>query len=151
MRSAMTLLSVSFVVLVALPAVAQTTDARPAIEAANRKFEAAWAKGDAAALTAMYTSTAVIMPSNAPSVSGAEAVGAFWKGGLTTPPPALKLTTTEVTTHGDTAHETGTWVMTGPDGKVVDKGNYIVIWKKEGGDWKLHRDIWNSDMPAHGA
>ena len=150
MRSAVTVLAVSFVTLFALPAVAQTTDARPAIEAANRKFEAAWAKADAAALTALYTSTAVIMPSNAPSVSGAEAVGAFWKGGLTTPPPPMKLMTTEVTTHGDTAHETGTWVMTGPDGKVVDKGNYIVIWKKEGGEWKLHRDIWNSDVPLPG-
>jgi uncharacterized protein (TIGR02246 family) len=151
MRSVMTLLSVSFVALFALPAVAQTTDARPAIEAANRKVEAAWAKGDAAAMAALYTSTAVIMPSHAPSVSGAEAVAAFWKSGLASAQPPLKLTTTEVTTHGDTAHETGTWVMTAPDGKVIEKGNYIVIWKKEGGEWKLHRDIWNSDTPAPGA
>jgi ketosteroid isomerase-like protein len=28
------------------------------------------------------------------------------------------------------------------------KGKYIVLWKKENGKWKLHRDISNSDLPA---
>jgi ketosteroid isomerase-like protein len=32
-------------------------------------------------------------------------------------------------------------------GKVVDRGKYIVIWKREQGQWKLHRDIWNTSMP----
>ena len=71
MRSAMTLLSVSLVTLFALPAVAQTGDARPAIEATNRKVEAAWAKGDGAAAAALYSSTAMILPPHAPAVSGA--------------------------------------------------------------------------------
>ena len=25
---------------------------------------------------------------------------------------------------------------------------YVVIWKREGKNWKLHRDIFNSDNPA---
>jgi hypothetical protein len=33
------------------------------------------------------------------------------------------------------------------DGKVLDKGKYIVIWKKEDGTWKLHRDIWTTSVP----
>jgi len=35
-------------------------------------------------------------------------------------------------------------------GYVLDKGKYIVIWKQEEGQWKLHRDIFNSSMPAPG-
>jgi ketosteroid isomerase-like protein len=30
----------------------------------------------------------------------------------------------------------------------VDQGKYIVIWKQDGGQWKLHRDIFNSSLPA---
>jgi ketosteroid isomerase-like protein len=30
----------------------------------------------------------------------------------------------------------------------MDRGKYIVVWKDEGGKWKLHRDIWNSSLPA---
>ena len=32
----------------------------------------------------------------------------------------------------------------------MDSGKFIVIWKQEGGQWKLHRDIWNSSMPPAG-
>jgi ketosteroid isomerase-like protein len=34
------------------------------------------------------------------------------------------------------------------DGKQIDKGKYIVLWKKEDGKWKLFRDCYNSDLPA---
>lgn len=33
------------------------------------------------------------------------------------------------------------------DGKQLDKGKYIVLWKKEEGKWKLFRDCYNSDLP----
>jgi len=33
-------------------------------------------------------------------------------------------------------------------GQVADEIKYIVVWKHEGGEWKLHRDIWNSSRPA---
>jgi ketosteroid isomerase-like protein len=59
----------------------------------------------------------------------------------------LTLTAVEVEAHGDTAHEVGTWVLKAKDGTAVDNGKYIVIWKKEGGQWRLHRDIWNSSTP----
>ena len=32
--------------------------------------------------------------------------------------------------------------------KIADKGKYIVIWKKEDGKWKIHRDLSNTDLPA---
>ena len=56
--------------------------------------------------------------------------------------------TCAVTGSGDSAQEVGTWVIKAPDGSVAEQGKYIVLWKKEAGTWKLHRDIWNSDKPA---
>ncbi len=37
------------------------------------------------------------------------------------------------------------------DEKELEKGKYIVLWKKEEGKWKLFRDCYNSDMPLIGS
>jgi hypothetical protein len=31
------------------------------------------------------------------------------------------------------------------------KVKYVVVWKKQGGSWKIIRDIWNSMAPAAAA
>ena len=146
MRTAVLLLCLSLVVFAPSSTSAQSTDVRAAIEAVNAKFGAAWGKKDAAAVTALYTANATLLPPNVARVTGAEAILEFWKAALAAAPPAAKLTSTEVEAHGDTAHEVGTYQMFASDGKVVDTGKYVVVWKREGGQWKLHRDMWSSDM-----
>ena len=98
-------------------------------------------------MAALYTANATLLPPNSARVTGSAAILEFWKGALAGAPARGKLTTGEVEAHGDTAHEVGTYELSAADGKVVDKGKYVVVWKREGGQWKLHRDIWNSDMP----
>jgi ketosteroid isomerase-like protein len=60
------------------------------------------------------------------------------------------LTTLEAEGQGDTAYEVGKYTLTGEAGKVLDTGKYVTIWKREQGQWKLHRDIWNTNTPAPG-
>ena len=43
------------------------------------------------------------------------------------------------------AYEVGRYALSGQVGDI-DHGKYIVVWKKVGGQWKLHRDIFNSDV-----
>lgn len=61
---------------------------------------------------------------------------------------AIKLEAIEVEGYGDTASEVGRYTLEGEGGQVLDKGKFIVIWKQEAGQWKLHRDIINTSMPA---
>ena len=63
----------------------------------------------------------------------------------------VKLDTLEVTGMGEKAVEVGSFEIMDAEGKVMDKGKYMVFWKKEGSDWKLHWDIWNTSMPAAGS
>ena len=58
------------------------------------------------------------------------------------------LETIDLEEHGDTAIETGHYVLKADGGVVADHGKYIVVWKNEGGTWKLHKDIWNTNQPA---
>ena len=136
------------VALMAGPAAAQAPGPKAAIEAANAKFSADYAKGDAAAVAAHYTATGQAFPPNGEIARGREAIQKVWRGAMDAGVKSVKLVTLEVEAHGDTAHEVGTYVLMGDGGKQLDSGKYVVIWKREGGQWKLHRDIWNTSMPA---
>lgn len=142
--------SLSVVLMVAMSvSLAAQSDTRAAIDAVNRKFQAAAAQGNAAELAGLYTADAELMPSNRETITGSQAIVAFWKQALGQG-VALTLETTEVQGHGEMAHEVGTYEMKEAGGRLLDRGKYIVIWKRVNGDWKLHRDIWNTSLPAPG-
>lgn len=135
-----------FIAGCAAPPQDNTAEARAGIEATNAQFMAALSAGDAAGLAALYTEDAQVMPPNSEIVSGRAAVQETFQGfidaGLT-----AQLETVNVEGHGDTAHEVGKVIIMGADGQTLDEAKYIVIWKKVGDAWKLHRDIWNSNRP----
>jgi len=129
---------------------ATLTEVRDAIAAANEKFMAAFGQGDAAGLAALYTEKGQVLPPNGDFVTGKEAIQGFWQALMDMGIKEAELEIVEVEGHGDTAIEVSKYALKGEGGQVLDKGKYIVIWKQEDGQWKLHRDIFNSSMPAPG-
>jgi uncharacterized protein (TIGR02246 family) len=139
---------VALAVALPLPALAQTgeADLRAQIEKVDRAWEKANNAGDAAALTALYTKDAVIMPPGADPVSGTKAIQAMFTADVAQG-AQMALEQKDVTGFGDYALETGSFVATSKDGKHLDHGSFMTLLKKEGGSWKIHRDTWNSSMP----
>ncbi len=124
---------------------------RAAIEANNEKFMAAFAAGDAAAVAALYTADARLLPPNAEIMKGMEAIQAFWQGGMDMGIKEATLETVEVQARGDIACEVGKYTLTiqpTADQTITDKGKYVVVWKDQDGSWKLDVDIWNTSLPA---
>lgn len=136
------------VCLVAAPAIAlaQTPDVRGQIEAVNKKFMSAVKQGDARALAALYTADAQLLPPASDVVQGTQAIADFWGAGMKSGIAEVELTTREVTAQGDTAYEIGAYAIEDKEDKVLDRGKYVVIWKRDQAVWKLHRDIWNSSL-----
>jgi uncharacterized protein (TIGR02246 family) len=122
-------------------------DTRAAIEAANARFVSLFKQANGAGVAALYTQDAQVLPPNSDSVSGRAAIEKFWQGVMDSGIKGAKLTTVEVTPAGNTAYEVGRYELSGADGNVLDNGKYVVIWKRDGGQWKLHRDIWNTSAP----
>ena len=131
-----------------MPKPTTATGIRADIVAANEKFVAAFSRGDEAAIASLYGKDGQVLPPHNQAISGKEAIQAFWKSVMNMGIKAAKLETLEVDNYGDTASELGKYSLQGEAGQEVDTGKYIVIWKLEGGQWKLHRDIWNSSRPA---
>jgi len=121
---------------------------REAIAAADEQFMATFNRGDAAGVAALYTEQGQLLPPNADFMVGREAIHAFWQGAMDMGIASAKIEIREVEGHGDTAIEVSTYALYAQGGQELDAGKFIVIWKHVGGEWKLHRDIFNSSKPA---
>lgn len=47
----------------------------------------------------------------------------------------------DVEVYGNVAFEMGLAIIKNKEGKFLDQSRYIVIWKKEGDNWKIDKDI----------
>jgi ketosteroid isomerase-like protein len=126
----------------------QAADLKTVIEGANKRWIDAFNRGDAAAVTALYTDTATVLPPGTGMVHGRDAVLAFWKGAIDSGMKVTALTTVSVERQGAFAKEIGRVVAEapGPDKKMAPvEGKYVVVWRVVKGVWKLDADIWNLD------
>ncbi len=88
----------------------------------------------------------------APIAEGRPAIAAAWGGFYKLANFELAFAPTRITIaqSGDVAFEVGTYSLAfdGDQGRVQDKGKYVVAWKKAGGAWKAAADIFNSNGAA---
>jgi uncharacterized protein (TIGR02246 family) len=129
---------------------AATSGVRAAIEQAGVRFAEAYASGDAKAVAAFYTEDAIAFPPGGEMVKGRQAIQQMWQSTMDDGVKSLAFTVVDVGASGDLVHETGIARMNiQPAGKdpTTASVKYVVVWKRQGDDWKLHRDIWN-DLPA---
>jgi uncharacterized protein (TIGR02246 family) len=137
--------AVAFICCATLPAYAG--EIRSSIEAANAAFSAAAAKGDGAALAGLYAADGQVMPAGSEPIRGTAAIQKFWQGALDSGIAGIELKTVEVFAQGATATEVGQYELHDKAGKVLDHGKYVVVWRHEGGKWKLLRDMFSSNVP----
>ncbi len=121
--------------------------AKETIAATNALFAEAISKSDSAGVANLYSSDAILMAPNMPSFKGTAGVTSFTSAGIRMGMKNFKLATTEVWGNNEMVSETGVYTLTDDKGATLDIGKYIVLWKNEGGKWKMFRDIFNSDMP----
>ena len=121
--------------------------ARNAIALANKKFEEAHLRGDAAAIAAQYTEDAQLLWEDREIITGRKAIEAEWRKDMGGPGRKATVTSTEVEEHGDWAFESGTFLVTSSEGKTIYDGKYICIWKRVNGEWKIYRDMGNKNAP----
>ena len=123
-----------------------------AIHNISRSFLAAYVRGDAAAMAALYTSDALIFPGQSDRITGRKAIAQYW-----TLRPGRRVTRhvvtpASITVDGKHAYDYGVYeIAGGQDGRPWGpvRGKYVAVWRREGTTWRMHVDIWNSGpVPA---
>ncbi len=122
------------------------SDTKKAIEKINTTYYDLFAKKDSAIVN-LYTEDGYLLSPNAPPICGRKALtkdfeDTFADGKV----KGVKFMTIDV--YGDSKEyvtEEGTWQVFDPQGKLLDDGKYLKLWKRTKDGWKIFRDLFNSN------
>ena len=127
----------------------QDTAIRDAIERVVAEFQSLCNRGDAATLAELYTERATLLPPGAEIQKGRDAIAGFWRSAFEAGVKNVALEALDIEAYGpNVAREIGTFALDASDGRGASsrvEGKYLVLWKREGGEWRLDADIWNTN------
>lgn len=133
-------------------AVTDASSARSEIESVNDRYEQALLAQDAAAIAAIYTEDAVVLPPSSPRTEGRTAIESMFTSwfGMVPASDTFTLTTEEVVLaeSGELAYEIGTYQTSGSSatGETYEEtGKYLAVWENVDGEWKMAADMWSGD------
>ena len=118
--------------------------AREEIAQRLRDYERALARGDVQALGALYTEDAEIIHQG-PNTVGRVNIEKVFEGMVRDSATQSGFTTTGLWGDARLLVEQGTGYFAKADGSDKSSGEYLLVWKKENGTWKIFRDTWFAD------
>ncbi|NTZ81898.1 nuclear transport factor 2 family protein [Burkholderia metallica] len=133
------------------PAIAGGTQ-RPteaAIKAENVRWADAFARGDYDAIGRLYTDDGTLLPPGGDKVTGHRAITEYLvKGYAGSKPGTVAFSNYEFYGNDRVVTEVSDAEVRDHDGKLTVRAKQTLIFLKQGGTWKLHRDMWNAYPPV---
>jgi uncharacterized protein (TIGR02246 family) len=109
----------------------------------------AFERGDAASVAALYAEDAVVLPPDAPMISGRAEIEEFWRELMAAGARGVNLMTLRPAGSGDVLHEVGRATITiQPEGGETNTQSvkYVVVWERDpAGGLALTVDMWNGE------
>lgn len=127
-----------------------------AVREANLAYPAAWRANEGEAVMRLFTRDGVLMPHHGVQpVEGEEAIrNHFWPAGA---PPLVvndyQMEPAEVSGCADLAYSRGRFSIRftidreGEQRTFSNEGNYLMVFRKDSGAWRISRFIWNDPIP----
>jgi uncharacterized protein (TIGR02246 family) len=123
-------------------------DLKDEIQAAQDRLAEAVAARDAGRAAALYTEDARLIPQGAAACRDRGAIAAFFAGAFAKGIAGARFMTEEVEGDERQATEIGRYELYAvpPNGEriLATEGRYLVVWRKDGGEWRMHRDMFNT-------
>ncbi|MEX3629464.1 MAG: SgcJ/EcaC family oxidoreductase [Burkholderia sp.] len=118
-----------------------------AIKAENARWADAFARGDYEAIGKLYTSDGTLLPPGGNKVRGGGAITDYFnKAYAGTQPGTVSFSNYEFYGDERAVTEVSDAEVRDHEGKLKIRAKQILVFLKQGGAWKLHRDMWN-DYP----
>ncbi len=117
------------------------------VDSINQVFTKQVRNGDSAGLAAHYHSGAELLFANSEPIRGKDILSA-WGSIIRMGVKNFTFKTTDLSGSHNLLVETGSYEMKSAGDTLIDRGKYLVVWKKENGAWKLFRDVGNTSLPS---
>jgi ketosteroid isomerase-like protein len=85
------------------------------------------------------------MPPNQPALKGRDPLKPFYNEMFGRGAVNLKMDPGDVGGHGPIGFQNGSYTLTAGDTR--DRGKFLIVLRKMGGNWKFEHSIWSSDLP----
>jgi ketosteroid isomerase-like protein len=129
---------------ICLTVVVATANAQVNVQELADRWVAAYNVHDRDALAGLYSADARLMVHGSPTVEGRESIEEFWAADFQEGDPLTLLTVTNSVNGVDMMLVHGDYrVIDRQDGSLLGAGRFAHIWKIDGRDWYLDRDLWN--------
>ncbi len=121
------------------------------IQSTIKSYETALNGNDIETILNLYSSEPVFMPQHAPALAGRDAIRAGYEYVFATIKLNVLFNIHEIEEIGDWA-----WVRTSSAGRthileanveVAEGNNELFVFRRENGDWKIHRYLFSTNRP----
>ena len=120
---------------------------RDAFTSICQQFKKSFEQGDLGDIGDLYTEDAKILPPNMDMLEGRESIQSFWQGALEMGIKSYQPEILEVEYSGNWGFFLGKHTLYGDENQLISKGKFITVFKNIDGEWRVHRDIFNSSIP----
>ena len=117
------------------------------IQENNDAFMKAHITRDTAILNSMYTKDAKVFAPNSEIITGRATIKAMNLEWINYDIKEARENSTALYGNKEYLIDEGTYYMSFGTDSIVDKGNYLNVWKQEDGKWKMFRNMWNTSLP----
>jgi uncharacterized protein (TIGR02246 family) len=130
--------------------IASSAHAQTSIQGLADQWVRAYNSHDRDALGAIYTDDARLMVHGSPTITGRSDIEEFWAADFTDRDPLTLLTVTNSVTGSDMMLVHGDYRVIGREnGNLLGSGRFAHLWKLEGREWRLDRDLWNEPFEPY--
>jgi uncharacterized protein (TIGR02246 family) len=123
---------------------ALSNDIRSVVRRVQDSWNAAFNQGDAAAVAALYTDDAIVLPPSHVIIKGAAAIRDFWQGLVAVGVKGHGMEMVDAEADGGLAFTTGWWWAAGPGEGERLGGTVVTVMRRQvDGSWKVCVHSWN--------
>ncbi len=121
-----------------------------AIKAENARWADAFARGDYDAIGRLYTDDGALLPPGGDKVTGRRAITEYFTNGYAgSKPGTVSFSNDEFYGNDRVVTEVSDVEVRDGNGKLKIRAKQTLVFLKQGGTWKLHRDMWNAYPPVN--
>lgn len=116
------------------------------LDSSNKHYDDRFRDSTEAWFAQRYTNDACVMSPNMPRVCGVPEITKFYWNNGDSRTITLDIKGEEVSGKASEITEVGNYRVIDDEGTVLDAGKFMATYRSDGNAWKVHREIWNSDL-----